>query len=149
MAVWCSWSRVKIRLGSFSRHGLTAALKHLLPCVLFEVDAVDQLEGIHWIHIPALIVLCCHQLYPLYEQRIKKKNEDRKNNQPPILANHYQSLCMFNQVWQEIYTKWIIWKPGLHFLYFAMRSGSTSLNRLRFDRLPVFLFFTFASSSAE
>lgn len=38
------------------------------------------------------------------------------------------------------YTKWIIWKPGLHFLYFAMRSGSTSLNRLRFDSCPVFYF---------
>ena len=71
---------------------------------LFEIDAVDQLKGIHRVHVPTLVVLCCHQLYPLNKQRIKKKNEDRKNNQPPILAYHYQTLCIHAQACRE-YTR--------------------------------------------
>lgn len=93
---------MKISQDSFSRQGLTAV--DVFFVVLFEVDAVDQLEGVHRIHIPALIVLRCHQLYPLNEQRIKEKNEDRKNNQPPILANHYQTLCIHAQACRE-YTR--------------------------------------------
>ena len=44
-------------------------------------------------------------IVPDTEHNNLPENKDSKNNQPPILANHYLSLCMFNQVWQEIYTK--------------------------------------------